>query len=203
MASKKVIGRVTVEKLNSSKVGGRKHIISPTKLKNGINKYFKKCEETERVPSVKGLMLHFKMPQTYFYRFLEYPELADIMSQAKLIIEEWCENDIYTTTGSVAGKLAYMKNVHNWTDKVETKTEIKQEITIDEAKARIEMLAPKLLEILAKAGALPTNMGLEAPNKAIEAIYEENTPNGMDNDKEEVTEPIPFDVETNPRRVVR
>jgi hypothetical protein len=48
-----------------------------------------------------------------------------------------------------AGKIAYMKNVHGWAEKLESQNYTEQRvITVEEARAKIEMLAPKLLEVL-------------------------------------------------------
>lgn len=40
---------------------GRKKKYTPTKMKNAINGYFDWCEENDRIPSIKGLMIHLKM----------------------------------------------------------------------------------------------------------------------------------------------
>jgi hypothetical protein len=42
-----------------------------------------------------------------------------------------------------------MKNIHSWSDKLETNNYTEQKvITVDEARSRIEALAPKLLDVL-------------------------------------------------------
>ena len=126
-------------------------------MKNGINKYLEQCEKDDSVPSIKGLMIHLKMYREAFYDYCKYPEFSDIMEHARLVIYHWCEEDIYKSKGLVAGKIAYMKNVHGWTEKLESNTVVEQRITtVDEARARIEMLAPKLLELL-KGNQMITN----------------------------------------------
>lgn len=192
----KSIGRISSDTLYPKK--GRKKLTTPTKMKNGINKYFQWCEENGRVPSIKGLMIHQKMRPDMFKVYIKYPEFTDLLEQARLIIKEWCENDIYTTQGPTAGKIAYMKNVHDWTDKVEQKSEVTQTITYDEARARIEMLAPKLLEMLRNSNALPENVVIPAPNKPVETIVEAEVDDGMDFEEEPAIE-----VDLTPRRVVR
>lgn len=201
---RKTIGRISSDVLpGGASERGRKKQMTPTKMKNGINKYFAWCEEIQRVPSIKGMMIFMKLKPEAFKRYVSYPEFQDMMEQARLIIKEWCENDIYTTQGPTAGKIAYMKNVHDWVDKVETKTEVTQRISAEEARARIEMLAPKLLEILIQAGSLPANIAIPEPQKAVEAVYEEKTTNDTSLENEELVEPDLYPVDTTPRRVVR
>jgi hypothetical protein len=119
------------------------------KMKNGINRYFEWCEKEDEMPSIKGMMIHMNMYKDQFYAYLKYPEFTDIMEHARMIISNWAENDVYNTKGMAAGKIAYMKNVHGWSDKIETNNTTTQTvITVDQAKAKIEMLAPKLLEVL-------------------------------------------------------
>lgn len=192
----KAIGRISTETLYNKR--GRKKLTTPTKMKNGINKYFKWCEDNGRVPSQKGLMIYLKMKPDTFKVYIKYPEFTDLLEQARLIIREWCENDIYTTQGPTAGKIAYMKNIHDWTDKVEQKTEVTHNITYDEARARIEMLAPKLLEMLRNSNALPENIAIPTPNKPVEAIIEADVDDGIDFEEEPAIE-----VDLTPRRVVR
>ena len=125
---------------------GRKRTFTPTRMRNEINKYLSWCEENDRVPSIKGLMIHLKMHKSQFYTYCEYPEFTDLMEQARLVISEWCENDLYHTSGAAAGKIAYMKNIHGWTEKIEQETT--RVITVDEAKAKLEMLLPKIMETI-------------------------------------------------------
>ena len=127
---------------------GRKRMFTPTRMRNEINKYLSWCEEKERVPSIKGLMIHLKMHKSQFYTYCEYPEFTDLMEQARLIISEWCENDLYHTHGAASGKIAYTKNIHGWTEKIEEQTT--RVISIDEAKAKLEMLLPSILEKIKK-----------------------------------------------------
>lgn len=169
---------------------GRKKKFTPTKMKNQINKYFEFCEQEDRVPSIKGLMIFLKMYRDQFYQYLTYPEFKDIMEHARLIISEWCENDVYRTKGQAAAKIAYMKNVHDWTEKVESESTVKKVVTPEEARARIEMLAPKLLEILKQGNILNQLTHQEGTQEAVEAIFEK--------------EPIPalgLVEENNPRRL--
>ena len=130
-------------------LGGRPKKITPTRMKNGINKYFEWCEENDEIPSIKGMCIHLKLYKDMFYKYVHYPEFTDIMEHARMIISNWAEMDVYSTKGMAAGKIAYMKNIHGWSDKLETNnTTETRVISVDEAKAKIEMLAPKLLELL-------------------------------------------------------
>lgn len=133
---------------------GRPRKITPRKMLNGINSYFEWCEQNDRVPSIKGMMLHMKMMRDQFYSYIEYPEFRDILEQARMVIAEWCENDVYRTPGQCAGKIAYMKNVHSWADKIDT-TNVNENrnttvLSVEDAKAKIASLAhlinPELLE---------------------------------------------------------
>lgn len=128
---------------------GRKWKFTPVRLKNEINKYFEWCEENDEIPSIKGLMIHCKMYKDAFYRYVKQPQFEDILEHAKMIIGSWIETDIYNTKGMCAGKGLYAKNILGWADKVESfnQTETRV-ITVDEARAKITMLAPKLLELL-------------------------------------------------------
>lgn len=128
---------------------GRKKRFTPTKMKNGINDYFKWCEDNDEIPSLKGLMIHLKMYKDQFYTYLGYPEFKNMMEHARLIISNWIETDIYNSPGMAAGKIKYAQNVLDWADKSETISTVTQKvITVDEARAKIEMLAPKLLDML-------------------------------------------------------
>lgn len=151
---------------------GRKKKYTPTKMKNEINRYFDFCETEDRVPSIKGLMIFLKMYRDQFYTYLEYPEFTSIMEHARLIIAEWCENDVYNTRGQAAGKIAYMKNVHEWSEKTESQTTVKQIVSADEARAKIEMLAPKLLEVLKSSNMLSQIIQKEDTPEAPESILE-------------------------------
>lgn len=128
---------------------GRKFKYSPTKMKNMINKYFDWCEENDEIPSIKGLMIHCKMYKDSFYRYIKNPEYEDILEHARMIISNWIETDIYNTKGMAAGKTAYAKNILGWSDKLETtNTTTTVDLTPEVARSKIEMLAPKLLELL-------------------------------------------------------
>ena len=128
---------------------GRKKRYTPTRMKNGINKYFDHCETEDEIPSIKGLMIYLKMYKDQFYQYLQYPEYTDIMEHARMIICNWIEEDIYKTKGMAAGKLAYVKNLHGWSEKIETQNQTTQTvINVEQARAKIEMLAPKLLELM-------------------------------------------------------
>jgi len=144
------IGRVGNETLKATSLrnkGRRK--FTPAKLRNAINRYFDWCEETDNIPSIKGMVLHLGVERDYFYRNLRTEQYAEILEQARLVIAEWCERDVFNTKGLATGKIAYMKNVHSWAEKHESQNYTEQRvITVEEARAKIQMLAPKLLEVL-------------------------------------------------------
>jgi hypothetical protein len=96
---------------------------------------------------MKGMMLYLKMTPASGYKYMEYEDYKDIFEQARMIISEWLESDVYTSRGQAAGKLAYMQNLHNWSQKTEIETN-QRELTVDEARAKIAALAPALLDMI-------------------------------------------------------
>lgn len=146
------IPRMDVDIVKETKKGsGRHKKYTPRKIKNLIDSYFEWCETEDEVPSIKGMMIHLKMYKDQFYKYLAYPEFTDIMEHARMIISNWIETDIYNTKGMAAGKIAYAKNAQGigWTDKLESTSTVTQTvISVDAARAKIEMLAPRLLELL-------------------------------------------------------
>jgi hypothetical protein len=154
------------------KMPTKRRKFTTTTMRNGINKYFEWCEGNDRVPSIKGLMIHLKMSRDQFYVYIEYPEFTAIMEQARQVILEWCENDIYRTTGPAAGKIAYMKNVHDWTEKIDQTQNIttKKILSVDEAHAKIASLAPLLLQVL--QGQTLAQIGNTAKVKVLDAEEE-------------------------------
>ena len=130
--------------------GGRKKKYTPTRMKNEINRYFEHCETNDLVPSIKGMMIFLKMYKDMFYTYLKYPEFTDLLEHARMIISDWAEADVYNTPGQAAGKIAYMKNLQGWSDKLETKneSEVRTISSVEEARLTIKTLAPQLLELL-------------------------------------------------------
>jgi KaiC/GvpD/RAD55 family RecA-like ATPase len=116
---------------------------------NGINRYFEYCETTDDMPSIKGMMIHMKMYRDDFYRYAKDGRYAEMLEQARLIIDHWAERAVWESKGMAAGKIAYMKNVHSWAEKIDTNnvTEIRK-VSVEEATSRIKMLAPLLLDVL-------------------------------------------------------
>lgn len=143
------IARLDDDIVKRKRRGGPKRKYTPTRMKNEINKYFKWCEDEDQLPSIKGMMIFLKMYRDSFYDYLQAPGYQDIMEHARLIISEWAERDVYNTKGMAAGKVAYMKNVHAWSEKIEQNTNMTQTVmTVDQARSKLESLAPKLLEVL-------------------------------------------------------
>ena len=126
----------------------KKKKLSPRVMKNRINDYFEWCEDNDEVPSIKGMMIHLKLYRNAFYEYMQDPLYTDLLEHARLIVSHWAEMDVYNTKGMAAGKLKYMENLHGWSSKVETKSEVKQISNPDDARKVIERLAPQLLEVL-------------------------------------------------------
>lgn len=130
--------------------GGPRSKYTERTLLNAVNKYFNWSEQNDEIPTIKGMMLHLKLYPSYFYEMIKNPKFADILETARMYIANWAEIDVYLTPGQASGKIAFMKNIHGWSDKVETKnqTEVTQKMTVEEAKGQIEALAPLLLQEL-------------------------------------------------------
>jgi len=151
------IVKAALARIQKPRFKGRSKEKSPRQIFNGCNSYFTWCEDNDRVPSIKGMMLHMKLLRNTFYLYIQDPEYADILEQAKLVMTEWVENDIYQTPGQAAGKIAYAKNIHGWADRLQTEntSEIRTTtvISVEDARSRIAALAhlinPALLETLA------------------------------------------------------
>ena len=128
----------------------KKH--TPTTMVNGINRYFAWCENKDEVPTIKGMMIHLKYFPKTFYKLIADPEYAEIMEWARMLIKSWMEIDVYNTPGPAAGKITYMKNTHDWSEKISTenKTEVTQVMTTDEARIQLQALAPLLIDLVQK-----------------------------------------------------
>lgn len=123
---------------------------TPLRMVNGINRYFAWCEEKDRIPSIKGMMESLKLYPKTFYKYIEHDDFREIMEWARMIIKGWLEEDVYLTPGQATGKIAYMKNTHDWSEKISTenKTEVTQKMSVDQARSKLQALAPLLLEQL-------------------------------------------------------
>ena len=154
---------------------GRDRKMTPRKMLNGINKYFEHCETTDDMPSIKGMMIHLKMYREDFYRYVKDGRYADMLEHAKLIISHWAERAVWESKGMAAGKIAYMKNVHDWSEKIDTHniSEVRQ-ITVEEATSKIKMLAPLLLEVLKSQNTVNQIARPDGDGVIVEADYEES-----------------------------
>ena len=123
---------------------------TPTRMRNGINKYFDQCERRDVMPTIKGLTLFLKLSPGMFYTYTSYPEFREIMECARILISDWVERDIYNTPGQASGKIAYAKNLLQWSEKIETKTEHQEKgvMSVENAQHLIASLAPQLAEVL-------------------------------------------------------
>lgn len=168
---KRPLPRIDADVLKKKQRGGVKKKYTPRRMRNKINEYFEHCEEHDLVPSIKGMTIYLKLYRNAFYQYMNYPEFTDLLEHARMIISDWCETDVYNTPGQAAGKIAYMKNIHGWSDKLETKneTEVRQVTSVEEARKIISTLAPQLLEQLDESKVL-TNQIADAQ----EAEYEED-----------------------------
>lgn len=149
MRVRRPIGRIDRDILTSKKKTCPKKY-TPLRLVNGINRYFTRCEKNDDVPSIKGMMISLKLYPNHFYKMVKDPEFSDVLEWARMMIKNWAEIDVYNTPGPAAGKIAFMKNIHDWTDRLETKneTEVKQVMSTEQATSLLEEFAPLLLELM-------------------------------------------------------
>ena len=78
-----------------------------------------------------------------------------------MIIKSWMEIDVYNTPGACVGKMGYMKNIHDWSEKISTenKTEVRTIMSTEEARGKLQAFAPLLLEVLQKDNRLLQQVG--------------------------------------------
>lgn len=175
--SKNTVIRKPLPRLGS-KVGatrGNVKKFTPKRMRNAVNRYFRTCEERDEMPTIKGLMINLKMDKSTFYNYAKYPEFEDIMEHTRLIISHWAEETVFRCEGRTEGKIAYMKNIHSWSDKIETKNEnLQVSLTPEQARARIEALAPRLLEVLGHQDTVEQIGKSDREPKVVEAEVIEN-----------------------------
>ena len=124
---------------------GRPKRFTPTKFGNRINDYFSWCEKQECYPNIKGMMLHLGMAKDQFYQYSRYPEMSPIVEWARDAMESWSMNDLWRTASSNTNKQLVAKVNHGW---AEEKTITHVHMSKDQALAKLESLAPLLLEAL-------------------------------------------------------
>jgi hypothetical protein len=160
--------RTPISRLNNQT---RTKKLTPTTLRNNINKYFSWCETEDRLPSLTGLAIFLKVARNTVYVWMSDPRMGTVVDDARMRIQSWCEEDVYKTPGiMVPGKALYMKNVHNWSEKQQTDINqeviVKKVLTLEEAKGKLESLAPLLLEQL--KGSLLSQLSLPSNPKVID-----------------------------------
>lgn len=124
---------------------GRPKRFTPTKLRNRINDYFAWCEKKQTYPNIKGMMLHLGMSRDQWYQYEKYPEMRPILEWARDAMEAWSMNDLWNTGSSNTNKQLVAKVNHGW---AEEKTITHISMDKGQAMARLEALAPMLLEAL-------------------------------------------------------
>ena len=124
---------------------GRPKRFTPTKLRNRINDYFAWCEKMMAYPNIKGLMLHLGMHRDQWYTYEKYPEMRPILEWARDAMEAWSMNDLWKTQTSNTNKQLVAKVNHGWQEeRVITHVNMSK----DQAIAKLESLAPMLLELM-------------------------------------------------------
>lgn len=143
---------------------GRPKKFTPTKFRNRINDYFATCEKKQCYPNIKGMMLHLQMSKDQFWTYDKYPEMQPIVEWARTVMENWSMNDLWKTQTSNTNKQLVAKVNHGWT---EEKTINHITMNKDQALAKLEALAPLLLEAL--RGKLEYLVAPQLENKVQEA----------------------------------
>lgn len=122
---------------------------SPNQLLRAVNNYFSICEEEGRVPTMTGLSLHLGVNRVTMYEWGRDEEYAEILEAARDCMKTWCAEEVWDAQGVAAGKIAFMKNVFGWSEKIEQETRsVNLQMTVEEARKKLEQYAPKLLEII-------------------------------------------------------
>ena len=124
---------------------GRPKRFTPTKLRNRINEYFAHCSKEQSYPNVGGLMLYIGMSKDQFWQYKKYPEFTHIISWAQEAMADWAMTDLWRTQTSNTNKQLVAKVAHGWT---EEKQVTHVHMSKDQAMAKLEALAPLLLEAL-------------------------------------------------------
>ena len=91
------------------------------------------------------MMLHLGMNKDQFYQYAKYPEMNPIVEWARDAMESWSMNDLWRTTTSNTNKQLVAKVNHGW---AEEKQITHVHMSKDQALAKLESLAPLLLEAL-------------------------------------------------------
>lgn len=142
---------------------GRPKRFTPTKLRNRINDYFAWCEKKSAYPNIKGCMLHLGMARDQWYQYERYPEMKPILDWARDAMEAWSMNDLWKTNSSNTNKQLVAKVNHGWAEeKVVTHVQMDK----SQAMARLEALAPMLLEVFKNQNLLNQ---LVAPSNIVDA----------------------------------
>lgn len=149
---------------------GRPKKFTPTKFRNRINDYFATCEKQQCYPNIKGMMLHLGMAKEQFYNYDKYPEMQPIVEWARTVMENWSMNDLWKTQTSNTNKQLVAKVNHGWSeDKQVTHIHMDK----GQALAKLEALAPLLLEVLKNQGLLEKLLVPQIESKPIEADFED------------------------------
>lgn len=95
---------------------------SKSALRKAVVKYFNKCEEEKRPPTLSGLALALKVDRKTILNYSKRDKYFPTIQNAKLICEAYAEEQLFRGSGPVAGVMFSLKNnFDSWKEKSEVK----------------------------------------------------------------------------------
>ena len=107
---------------NGNKLGRPRKFQSVEELQEKIDAYFAGCDEKGEAYTISGLALVMDTNRQTLINYQELEEYAsffDTIKKAKLRVESYAENRLYSGQ-QVAGVIFSLKNNFGWKDKTET-----------------------------------------------------------------------------------
>lgn len=147
---------------------GRTKRYTPETLTRVVNKYLDFCREHDVVPCKSGLSKFMGVTTSTVSVYEKDPSLGCILEQFQATLEAWLVNDLYNSPANSNMQLV-AKQLCNWTDKQEVVTTT---ITKEAAIAKLERLAPHLLEVLKQRNVLDVPQKVQAKISHSETVLE-------------------------------
>ncbi|NLC96197.1 MAG: hypothetical protein GX675_01305 [Erysipelotrichaceae bacterium] len=112
-------------------VGQPRKYKSAKDLEKRMNEYFEYCNREGVHYGVVGMCVHLDIVRTTLLEYEKEPEYMDTIKKAKQRIESYNEQMLYKMKNPT-GAIFNLKNNFGWTDKLETKQEIKATVTLEQ-----------------------------------------------------------------------
>lgn len=128
------------------------HFETPEDMMRAVNVYFETAEEAEEPYTLTGLCLHIGMSRAEFVNRKFDPKFADVMRQARLIIEHQHERNLLVSKHTAGTQFA-LKNL-GWSDSARLDVGINgggDPDNPESLKWTIEVVAPKAIDKKPKA----------------------------------------------------